>query len=170
MRYRNVLGVFVPLCEKKPYSRMMKNGKWRGVVLVGLQVVVCVLLIWLGGRGVWETRWLWIGVIAGGIISASGVWAMRVSKVKLTPEPGAEAPLCDRGIYAHIRHPMYSGLLIAFAMFAIGTHGMTGWILWLGLGVILWLKLRIEETLWSAHDPAYRDYMRRTKRLVPGVW
>ncbi len=141
-----------------------------GALLVSAQVGCCLYLIWFGGRGVIGDPRLWFGVAAGVAVSASGVWAMRVSRVKLTPEPGAEAELCDRGIYAHLRHPMYAGLLLAFAMFAIGAGGWGGWIVWGGLLAVLLVKLGIEERLWSERDPAYRDYMKRTRRLIPGVF
>jgi protein-S-isoprenylcysteine O-methyltransferase Ste14 len=140
-----------------------------GVVLVAAQVALCLALIWLGWRGVVADYRFWPGVAAGVLISAAGVSAMRLTRVKITPEPGAGATLCDRGIYRHIRHPMYAGLLLAFAMFALA-GGVAALGAWMGLLVVLLMKLRIEERLWSARDAAYRDYQQRTKRLLPGVW
>ncbi|MCB1093160.1 MAG: isoprenylcysteine carboxylmethyltransferase family protein, partial [Verrucomicrobiae bacterium] len=145
-----------------PSSRL---GQW----LVAAQVGLCVWLIWLGWSGVLAHPWLWPGVVVGVVISASGVWAMRLSRLRVTPEPGEEATLCERGIYGWIRHPMYAGLLLAFAMFAIGAGNPFAWLGWAGLLGVLLAKLRIEERLWSGRDPAYRAYMSRTKRLVPGV-
>jgi protein-S-isoprenylcysteine O-methyltransferase Ste14 len=140
-----------------------------GLSLVFAQVALCLVLIWLGWRGVLANVWLWPGIASGVLISAGGVWAMRLTRVKITPEPGAGATLCDRGVYRHIRHPMYAGLLLAFAMFALA-GGVAALGAWMGLLVVLLMKLRIEERLWSARDAAYRDYQQRTKRLIPGVW
>ena len=105
-----------------------------------------------------ESPGLWGGVVLGAVITLSGVWAMRVSRVKMTPEPGHEAELCERGVYRVIRHPMYSGVLVAFAMFAFAVGSWTGWLIWAGLGTVLWMKITIEEKLWSDRDPSYRDY------------
>ena len=146
------------------------KSRMSGIALVSAQVACCIALIWLGGRGVWENRWLWPGVLAGAAVGAAGVWAMRLSRVKVTPEPGVGAELCERGIYRHIRHPMYAGLLLAFAMFALGAGGWPAWMVWVGLFAVLLAKLRIAEHLWSARGPAYREYMTRTKRLAPGIW
>jgi protein-S-isoprenylcysteine O-methyltransferase Ste14 len=103
----------------------------------------------------------------GSAVGASAIWAMRVSHVKMTPEPGHAAELCQRGIYRFIRHPMYSGLLLAMTMFAVAAGGWMGGLLWAGLAAVLWGKLSLEERLWSERDPAYREYMKRTRRLVP---
>lgn len=141
----------------------------KGLLLVTAQVALCVVLLWLGWRGVMELPWLWIGVAIGGAILTSGVVTMRMSHVRVHPEPGEKAELCERGIYGHIRHPMYSGVLLAFAMFAMGA-GWIGAVLWLGLLLVLLAKLRIEERLWSDRDARYVEYRKRTKRLVPGIW
>lgn len=141
-----------------------------GLLLATAQFFLCAGLIWIGRHGFSERPWLWSGVLAGGLIAASGVWAMRVSQVKITPEPGPNAELCERGIYARIRHPMYAGLLLACAMFAIGAGNWQGWTIWAALLAVLLSKIRIEERLWSVRDPAYRDYTKRSKRLVPWIW
>ncbi len=54
-------------------------------------------------------------------------------------------------------------------MFALGAATAVGWVLWAGLLVILVLKLRYEEALWIRKFPAYADYMKQTKRLIPFV-
>lgn len=147
----------------------MTSGSLRGIALVAAQVIFCLILIVLGSGGLLHDVRLWPGVVLGVIVSASGVWAMRLSQVKLTPEPGTASTLCDRGIYHYIRHPMYAGLLLAFAMFAV-VAGIGGWLAWLGLFAVLGAKMRIEESLWLERDPAYAEYRKKTKRLIPGVW
>ena len=147
----------------------MTSGSVRGIALVAAQVIFCLILIVLGSGGLLRDVRLCPGVVLGVIVSASGVWAMRLSQVKLTPEPGATSTLCDRGIYRHIRHPMYTGLVLAFAMFAVAA-GLWGWLAWMGLFAVLGAKMRIEEKLWLDRDPAYAEYRKKTKRLIPGIW
>lgn len=141
-----------------------------GALLVAAQVALCVLLIGRGWPGMAENPWLWIGVGIGTAVGASGIWAMRWSQVKITPEPGHAAELCERGIYRFIRHPMYSGLLLGMTMFAAAAGGWAGWVLWAGLAMVLWCKIRIEERLWSERDPAYREYRKRTRRIIPWIF
>lgn len=75
--------------------------------------------------------------------------------------------LITNGPYAWVRHPIYGGFLIAMLGSAIGQS-----VLWLlplivyGPGFIL--SARREEKLLLGQLPErYRDYMRRTKMLVP---
>jgi protein-S-isoprenylcysteine O-methyltransferase Ste14 len=95
---------------------------------------------------------------------------MRASRVRLTPEPAADAELCQRGIYRWIRHPMYAGVLLAFGMCALGSGSVTGGALWVALAAVLGTKARIEERLWTRLHPDYAGYARRTKRFLPGIW
>src|SRR5712692_7247711 len=84
----------------------------------------------------------------------------------------AEHKLIDSGPYRYVRHPSYTGALLAF----LGLGFCFGnWlsILFLGLPIIaafLW-RIRIEErALLEALGEQYRRYMRRTKRLVPFIY
>src|SRR2546425_5466147 len=84
----------------------------------------------------------------------------------------AEHKLIDSGPYRHIRHPTYTGALLAFVglAFCFGN-----WLTLLFLtvpiiGAFLW-RIRIEESaLLDALGEDYRAYMRRTKRLIPRVY
>jgi protein-S-isoprenylcysteine O-methyltransferase len=80
--------------------------------------------------------------------------------------------LVERGPFRLVRHPSYTGVLLAFV----------GWTLTLGnWAAILVVLLPIfavfvrrmnveEEALRNALGEKYAAYMRRTKRLVPGVY
>lgn len=75
------------------------------------------------------------------------------------------------GPYRLVRHPMYSGTLLAWiaATLALGSWWM---IVPSGLGIVLfiWRTYREDETL-QEKLPGYRDYARQTRyRLIPGVW
>ncbi|OOG59432.1 isoprenylcysteine carboxylmethyltransferase family protein [Rhodanobacter sp. C03] len=78
--------------------------------------------------------------------------------------------LIEAGPYRYVRHPIYSGLLLAF----LGTAVMIGeWRALLAVAIVavsFWRKLRLEERwLGEYFGDAYADYMRRVKALVPGV-
>ncbi|MGA2285812.1 MAG: isoprenylcysteine carboxylmethyltransferase family protein [Dehalococcoidia bacterium] len=79
--------------------------------------------------------------------------------------------LIERGPYRYVRHPMYSGMLLALAGLAI-------WVAHVGIIVIFAVcvlgvlaRAQQEEALLSRHFPmAYREYKRRTKALIPFVF
>lgn len=79
-----------------------------------------------------------------------------------------EQTIVDRGIYRHVRHPIYTGdlLLVAGLELALGS--------WLVLAVVplaLFIVRQVlaEETLLSRTFPAYARYCAETKRFIPFV-
>ena len=87
-----------------------------------------------------------------------------------TPTAGLQdAALLTTGPYAYVRHPIYGGMLLAMIGSAIGQS-----VLWL-LPLVIYgpqfiLSARREETLLLEQFPErYRDYMKRTRMLLPFV-
>jgi protein-S-isoprenylcysteine O-methyltransferase len=84
----------------------------------------------------------------------------------------AEHKLIDSGPYRYVRHPSYSGALLAFIGLGLCLGNWLS-ILFLTLPIIaafLW-RIRIEEdALLDALGEKYRAYTRRTKRLIPWVY
>src|SRR6266849_2165350 len=80
--------------------------------------------------------------------------------------------LIEVGPYRHIRHPSYSGALLSLLGFGLALGN------WIGLaanlscmGFAYAYRIPVEEAaLASALGEAYKQYMRRTWRLVPFVF
>ncbi len=84
----------------------------------------------------------------------------------------ADHRLIDTGPYGIVRHPSYTGALMAFLGLGLC---MANWASLLGLLVPIFLvflrRIHIEEAvLLQALGDQYRDYMRRTKRLIPAIY
>ena len=79
--------------------------------------------------------------------------------------------LVRSGPYGISRHPIYTGLLLAYFGTALAIAEVRGLI-----GIILVLiavakKIRDEEKLLQSHFPReYSDYCREVKMLIPGLW
>ncbi len=80
--------------------------------------------------------------------------------------------IVQTGLYRHVRHPSYSGMLIAAAGCGFGMGTWLSLVLTLvPMSVALSYRVRIEEAvLEEAFGRRWRDYARRTHRFVPGLY
>ncbi len=79
--------------------------------------------------------------------------------------------LVETGPYRHVRHPSYTGVLVAFL--GVGFY-FDNWlsiaVLIVPIGLAVMRRIRVEEAALSrTFGAAYSDYCARTKRLIPGV-
>ena len=79
----------------------------------------------------------------------------------------ANPDLVMTGPYAHVRHPIYSGILLAMLGSAIGASVF--WVLPFALfGTYFFYSARREEAFMVSLFPQdYRDYMARSNMLLP---
>jgi protein-S-isoprenylcysteine O-methyltransferase len=83
-----------------------------------------------------------------------------------------EHRVIDSGPYRFIRHPSYTGALVAFLGFGfcLGNWMSILCVLVLIVAAFMW-RIQVEErALSDALGEDYRAYMRRTKRLIPFVY
>ncbi|MDR7421550.1 MAG: isoprenylcysteine carboxylmethyltransferase family protein [Armatimonadota bacterium] len=144
---------------------------------------------WVAGQGVllaaialapaaW--RWSWpapaawrIVGAACGLTGAALAWrAIRELGPSLSPfpVPRQQAILVRSSIYARARHPIYGGLIMAAA----------GWALWRTSGLHLALaavfaaymaaKASREERFLLERFPDYAEYRSKTARFIPGLY
>jgi len=74
------------------------------------------------------------------------------------------------GPYALVRHPIYTGLLLAIAGTALVEGQWRALLALLLMGISFWRKLRVEERLMRlTFADEYRKYCARTAALIPFV-
>jgi protein-S-isoprenylcysteine O-methyltransferase Ste14 len=80
-------------------------------------------------------------------------------------------PVVSHGLYAWMRHPMYTGSIVMFIAMPVALGSYWGLITAAGIaGGIIW-RLLDEERVLAARLPGYDDYCRKVRwRLVPGLW
>jgi protein-S-isoprenylcysteine O-methyltransferase Ste14 len=80
--------------------------------------------------------------------------------------------LVTRGVYQHIRHPMYTAIfLLALAQVLLLPNWIAGPACILAFLLMLSLRLGPEERMMSEKfGETYTAYQRKTKRLIPSVW
>ena len=117
-------------------------------------------------------------LFAGSACLALGLWLFARSHADLgtnwsiSLEVRQNHTLVTQGIYRHVRHPMYLSLLV----YSVGQALVVpNWVAGPSYGVAMVLlcafRLGAEERMMlEEFGVDYEAYMRRTKRLVPGVW
>jgi len=84
----------------------------------------------------------------------------------------ADHRLIDTGPYRFVRHPSYTGALMAFLGLGLCLDNWASLVVMVVpvFLVFLW-RMRVEEAaLLQGLGEPYRDYMNRTKRLIPAVY
>lgn len=79
--------------------------------------------------------------------------------------------LVKTGIYRMIRHPAYLGAILLFVGIPVMLSSIFGFLAMLFFVAFLLFRIGLEEKMLIERFGAeYREYMRRTKRLVPFVY
>jgi protein-S-isoprenylcysteine O-methyltransferase Ste14 len=80
--------------------------------------------------------------------------------------------LVTAGIYAFVRHPIYSGFwLMAVAQLLMLPNWIAGPAGLVGFGTLFFGRVgREEQMMINAFGNEYRDYMRRTARVMPWIF
>jgi protein-S-isoprenylcysteine O-methyltransferase len=117
-------------------------------------------------------------VFAGVVLFVAGLllrwWAIitlgRFFTVDVTIEKDHE--LVERGPFRMVRHPSYTGVLLAFVGLALTLGNWAALlVILLPISVAFIHRMNVEENALSgALGRRYTDYMRRTKRLVPFIY
>ncbi|MBB4392520.1 MULTISPECIES: isoprenylcysteine carboxylmethyltransferase family protein [unclassified Bradyrhizobium] len=102
------------------------------------------------------------------------MWVFRENSfaapvVKLQAERAQR--VISTGPYAHVRHPMYSGMVLFFAGVPLLLGSWWGLVMVPILVLLFAIRIGIEERTLREGLPGYDDYAARVRyRLMPGVW
>jgi protein-S-isoprenylcysteine O-methyltransferase len=84
----------------------------------------------------------------------------------------ADHRLIDTGPYRYLRHPSYTGALLAFLGLGLCLGNWAAMLVLIVPVLVVFLRrMNVEEAaLIQGLGERYRDYMRHTKRLIPGIY
>lgn len=164
----------------KPAMRVESQGsRWgRHILLVILALLLLRRYPWLDGtflnqRFVPEHGWIaWLGCGITLLGLGFACWARVVLGRNWSGivQIKQDHELIVRGPYSIVRHPIYTGLLLAFSGTVLAIGDWRALISLALVAVAFWRKLRLEERwLCELFGEPYRDYMRRVKALVPWI-
>ena len=129
----------------------------------------------------WPQTWRWPLAVAGwlpllgGLVLLGGLLLALVAVLHLgesltpLPQPMAQAPLQQQGLYRLCRHPLYLAVLVCSLGMALLRGGWLHPLLLVALAVLLVGKARREERALLQQYPDYASYRQHTPALVPGL-
>jgi protein-S-isoprenylcysteine O-methyltransferase Ste14 len=156
----------------------MKRGQVPWSRELGIRAAIVVVVIVLFRAGVFRNHGLntdpgraAVGLALLALGLGFAVWArVHIGRNWGTPMTRKVEPeLVTSGPYHLVRHPIYSGILVAGIGTAVALSWM--WLIPVGLGAIYFIySATVEERYMAGQFPdAYPTYKRSTKMLVPFV-
>ncbi len=160
-----------------------RQGSWLTALAIRVGIVVAVILLLrvpAGRQLLQRSRVLFsYSIPEFGIVGAAlcvvgvaiAVWARACLGANWSSRPSLKADhvLITSGPYHLIRHPIYTGMLLA----ALGTAidvGIIGLVIFVVVAVVLIRRISVEEKLMMGlFQEQYSSYKRRTKALIPFV-
>ena len=148
----------------------MKLAK-KDYYLVGLQILIFILF-YFDLELIDLDLPSWLNTIAL-IVSVIGFIICIVAVLQLNenlspfPTPKNGSQLITNGLYRLARHPIYSGIIIAFTGFSIYSESLFRMLITLILIVLFNYKSIYEEQLLLKRFPEYDNYRNKTGRFFP---
>ena len=140
-------------------------------ILVGIQFgMIFLMLLPLGT----PTVYFKMGALF--IVLGLGVGIAALSKNKLgnfniVPDIKEDCTLIKDGIYAYIRHPMYTSVMVT--MFGVMLLYLNVYYIPYVYGILvinMLVKMFYEESIWHCEGEEYMEYSQNTSRLIPKVF
>lgn len=154
------------------------NFSERGGWWVVAQLVMFVAAYFIPDRFGWTVPWTSpdLATGAGVVLLAAGVLLFVIAALTLGPaltpfpRPNEAGVLRTGGVYAIVRHPIYTGVLLAAFGWSLTHHSVVG----LGFDVLLFFffdrKSAREERWLVERYPDYGSYRQRVRKLIPGIY
>jgi protein-S-isoprenylcysteine O-methyltransferase Ste14 len=142
-----------------------------GWALVGGQIALIAGLVMTPGGDDWP-----VGTplrIAGETMTVAGLAGMAAAALGLgrgltaTPVPNRSAQLRTGGLYAWVRHPIYTALLVFAAGRVVVSGSVVRAVILVALLVLLTGKARFEEKLLTERFAGYPAYAAAVPRFLP---
>ena len=133
----------------------------------------------ISGKGLllpwrWTAAGFWIGFAIMLLGLSFRIWSILVlgKSFRTTVETHENQAVVSSGPYRILRHPSYSGLVVMCLGYGLAVQN------WLSLFIVVALplaallyRIHVEEAvLVAALGSPYREYQKRTKKLVPWIW
>ena len=147
-----------------------------GWLLVAIQAILLIAFVILPKRRSLLATPDFLDVL-GIILMIGGLAVLLIAFISLgsaltpTPVPQEAAALRTHGVYAHVRHPIYSGILLAALGFTLAVGSIWQVLLLVSMAVFFYGKAFWEDRLLAEkHGVAWFDYADHVSGFIPRFW
>ena len=153
--------------NEKLGSFLERGGTW--VVMQSL-LMTAVIVLGVAARGGWTNMPVMVAgaflFLLGGYCGIAGVIVLGRNRTPY-PEPREGSELVQSGIYARVRHPLYTSVILASFGWAMIWQSRPALVAALVLAPFFHAKSKREERSLRERFPGYEDYARRVPRFIP---
>ena len=175
-----IAGVIM-LCKSPDLLRSRLDAKEKQkdqsivVKLSGLMFLVGFIVAGLGIRFEWYVLPMGVTVCAAIVFIAGYILYAEVLRentyLSRTIEVQDNQKVIDTGLYAIVRHPMYSATILLFLAMPLVLGSVFSFIIFLAYPFIIIKRLKGEEEFLEKELEGYSEYKQKVKyRLIPFVW
>jgi protein-S-isoprenylcysteine O-methyltransferase Ste14 len=125
----------------------------------------------------WQRPLSWTAIGAGAVLVTFGTWLRYRAIDSLGEHLSTHVEirpnhkLVDYGPFRYVRNPGSTGALLFMLGAALILHAYYSIIYIVGfLGTVLFIRMTVEERHSAERLPGYREYMTRTKRVIPFLY
>ena len=157
--------------------RNNSRGEYLVLLQGGLLTAFTILPVYQPpGLKIQSTHLLYIIWFMASILGLSGLIFIIKGLIDLgknltpLPYPREDGELVQTGIYGIVRHPLYSGLILAALGWTLFQMSISHLIASALLIILFEIKANREEAWLTKKYPDYSEYRQRVKKLIPGIY
>ena len=175
-----ILGVWLYVANPALLASRIKNKEQRKeqkhvVALSGIIFISVFVLCGLDYRYDWSEVPRWLVCVASILLLVGYVMYAEVMRenayLSRTIEVQEGQKLIATGMYAVVRHPMYSATILMYLAIPLVLGSLWALLLMSFYPFVIVKRIRNEEQLLVQELPGYIEYQKRVKyKIIPGIW
>lgn len=156
-----------------------QDRRTRNCNIISTELALCLspVICWLPAlrfAGFQTPIVFWAGIVTMCLGFILRHWSIYVlgKYFRTTVEFEQDQKVVQTGPYRYVRHPAYSGIILFFIGYGLIAQNWLSLVAAVVLPTIsLLYRIRIEEAaLVQGIGTGYREYQKKTKRLIPMIW
>lgn len=153
-----------------------KETEQKSVIISGGLMFICGFIVaGLDYRYQWSVLPKWFVIVATVIFFAGYLMYAEVLRenryLSRTVEIQESQKVIDTGLYAIVRHPMYTSTILLFLSLPLVLGSLSSFVIFLMYPLIVIKRIKNEEEVLEKGLAGYSDYKKRIKyKVIPFVW